>query len=159
MRAEHSTASRAVELTNHSRGSVTIAVMVKRNSQHYAEPSHQTPSAVISAQPHYPSTQTQIIMQLDIVMQVVFGTFATLIGLVGIWFAWHTYGGKSLWFLQGLYPTVPTILWSIRPYLANALPARNVPSQRTNESLLPTHRYHASPEGRYLTNTILHHTF
>jgi type IV secretory pathway VirB2 component (pilin) len=55
------------------------------------------------------STQNPIVMQLDTVMQIVFGTFATLIGLVGIWFAWHTYKGKSLYSLLGWYPTVPTI--------------------------------------------------
>ena len=47
----------------------------------------------------------------------------------------------------------------VHPSMANTLPARNVPSQHTSEPLLPTHHYHASPEGRYLTNTILHHTF
>jgi hypothetical protein len=47
----------------------------------------------------------------------------------------------------------------VHPFTANTLPARNVPSQRMTESLLPTHRYHASPEGQYLTSTIMNHTF
>jgi hypothetical protein len=88
-------------------------------------------------------------MQLDTAMQIAFGTFATLIGLAGIWFAWHTYRGKSLYSLLGSYPTVPTTHHLLTPQSA-----RNSQPQRTNDSLLPT--YH-NRESRYFT--IVQHAY
>jgi hypothetical protein len=97
-------------------------------------------------------------MKLDVTMQIVFGILSALIAVFGIWLAWRS-RGKSLCFLQGLYPATPRLKdLTVHLSVAKTPPARNVPSQHTNESLLPTHYYHASPEGRYLTNTILHHT-
>ena len=96
-------------------------------------------------------------MKLDTTMQIVFGILSALIAVLGIWLAWRS-RGKSLCFLQGFYPATPH-LTAHPSMIANTPPARNSPSQHTNEPLLPTHYYHASPEGRYLTNTIMHHTF
>jgi hypothetical protein len=44
-------------------------------------------------------------MKLDVTMQIVFGILSALIAVFGIWLAWHS-RGKSLYFLQGLYPAV-----------------------------------------------------
>jgi hypothetical protein len=46
-------------------------------------------------------------MQLDAIMQIVFGISASLIAVVGIWFTWHT-RGKSSFFAIGLYPKITT---------------------------------------------------
>jgi hypothetical protein len=46
-------------------------------------------------------------MELDTIMQIVFGISATLIAVVGIWFTWHTRGTPSF-FRIGLYPKITT---------------------------------------------------
>ena len=45
------------------------------------------------------------IMELDTIVQVVFGILSALIAVFGIWLAWRS-RGKSLYCLQGLYPAV-----------------------------------------------------
>jgi hypothetical protein len=55
------------------------------------------------------------IMELDTVMQIVFGIFTISIAVFGIWFAWHTTRGKSIYFSLGLYPAVPTLDPSLMP--------------------------------------------
>jgi hypothetical protein len=47
------------------------------------------------------------IMELDIIMQIVFGTFTISIAVFGIWFAWHSTRGMSLHFQLGFYPNAP----------------------------------------------------
>ena len=78
-------------------------------------------------------------MQLDTVMQIVFGISASLVAGVGIWYTWHK--GKSSSFALGLYPNI-TIG---DPLLTPHPPGRNVQSQQ-----LPYYHYHESPEGPVL---------
>jgi hypothetical protein len=47
------------------------------------------------------------IMELDIIMQIVFGVFTISIAVFGIWFAWHSTRGMSLHFQLGFYPNAP----------------------------------------------------
>jgi hypothetical protein len=47
------------------------------------------------------------IMELDIIMQIVFGIFTISIAVFGIWFAWHSTRGMSLHFQLGFYPNAP----------------------------------------------------
>ncbi|KAM0696779.1 hypothetical protein Q7P36_004028 [Cladosporium allicinum] len=78
-------------------------------------------------------------MQLDTVMQIVFGISASLVAGVGIWYTWHK--GKSSSFALGLYPNI-TIG---DPLLTPHPPGRNVQSQQ-----LPYYHYHDSAAGRVL---------
>jgi hypothetical protein len=55
-------------------------------------------------------------MKLDVTMQITFGILSALIAVFGIWLAWHS-RGKLLYFLQGLYPAVAPIVWSIHSRL------------------------------------------
>ena len=81
-------------------------MLPRRYSERTARLHHSTrtrPSRpqLSSAQPPEPtrSTQWHITMQLDTVMQIVFGISASLIAVVGIWYTWHK--GKSLHFPLG----------------------------------------------------------
>ena len=128
-----------------------IRVRFESSPHHVLLPLPSTPRTTPQAHP-----QT---MQLETTMQIVFGILSALIAVFGIWLAWR-FRGKSLCFMQGLYPATPRLKdLTVHLSMANTPPARNSPAQHTSESLLPIHRYHASPEGRYLPNTILHHTF
>jgi hypothetical protein len=46
-------------------------------------------------------------MELDSIVQIVFGILATLIAVLGIWFAWRYNRGKSFYSLLGSYPSPP----------------------------------------------------
>jgi hypothetical protein len=90
------------------------------------------------------------IMELDTVMQIVFGTFTISIAVFGIWLAWHTTRGKLSCSLLGSYPMIPP-----HQLITDTPRARN--------ALLPSHHDHASPEGRYVWaqrhETVVHYTF
>jgi hypothetical protein len=73
-------------------------------------------------------------MELDSILQICFGITATLIAIFALWFAWHTAQGKSSSML-GLNPKIHTI----GPYCTDIPLARNVLSQRTRSSPLPSY--------------------
>jgi hypothetical protein len=55
-------------------------------------------------------------MELDTVMQIVFGIFTISIAVFGIWFAWHNTRGMSLHLLLGSYPRGPTLDPPLTPH-------------------------------------------